>query len=82
MINDPPGSGKAFQWLLASAVCALLLLGSACQKAPGTARDQLIYISEEKEIALGLAAFREVLKSAPLSRDPEIALMVNRVGQR
>ncbi len=54
----------------------------ACQKAPGTARDQLIYISEEKEIALGLSAFREVLKNARLSNDPELTLMVNRVGQR
>ena len=54
----------------------------ACQKAPGTARDQLIYISEEKEIALGLSAFREVLKNARLSKDPEVTLMVNRVGQR
>lgn len=72
-----------FQVLDAGLVCVLvLLLGSACQKAPGTARDQLIYISEEKEIALGLAAFREVLKSARLSKDPEITLMVNRVGQR
>ena len=62
-----------------SVVCLLVV---ACQKAPGTARDQLIYISEEKEIALGLTAFREVLKNARLSRDPEITLMVNRVGQR
>jgi predicted Zn-dependent protease len=54
----------------------------SCQKAPGTARDQLIYISEEKEIALGLSAFREILKNARLSKDPEVTLMVNRVGQR
>ena len=60
-------------------VCLLVV---ACQKAPGTARDQLIYISEEKEIALGLSAFREVLKHARLSKDPEIIMMVNRVGQR
>ncbi len=60
----------------------LFLWLSSCQKAPGTARDQLIYISEEKEIALGLSAFREILKSARLSRDPQITLMVNRVGQR
>ena len=72
-----------FPWLWTGIVAVLvLLLGSACQKAPGTARDQLIYISEEKEIALGLSAFREVLKSARLSKDPEITLMVNRVGQR
>ena len=60
----------------------LSIVAVACQKAPGTARDQLIYISEEKEIALGLSAFREVLKNARLSQDPEVTLMVNRVGQR
>ena len=60
----------------------ICLLELSCQKAPGTARDQLIYISEEKEIALGLSAFREVLKNAPLSKDPEVTLMVNRIGQR
>jgi len=60
----------------------ICLFTVACHKAPGTARDQLIYISEEKEIALGLSAFREVLKNAPLSKDPKVTLMVNRVGQR
>ncbi|GJL52138.1 M48 family metallopeptidase [Candidatus Nitrospira salsa] len=66
-------------------VTVLVMLGfvlDGCQKAPGTARDQFIYISEEKEIALGLSAFREVLANAPLSTDPDITLMVNRVGRR
>ena len=53
-----------------------------CQKAPGTARDQILFISEEKEITLGLTAFREVLKNSRLSTDPEVTLMANRVGQR
>jgi metalloendopeptidase OMA1, mitochondrial len=75
------------RWSLQSWIWGMLCLiglfvSSACQKAPGTARDQLIYISEEKEIALGLSAFREVLRSARLSRDPEVTLMVNRVGHR
>jgi predicted Zn-dependent protease len=60
----------------------MCLFAVSCHKAPGTARDQLIYISEEKEIALGLSAFREILKNARLSTDPKITLMVNRVGQR
>ena len=69
---------------ISQSVCLglLCLLAMSCQKAPGTARDQLIYISEEKEIALGLSAFREILKNARLSKDPEITLMVNRVGRR
>ena len=62
-------------------ILAILLL-DGCKKAPGTARDQFIYISEEKEIALGLSAFREVLANAPLSTDPKQTLLVNKVGRR
>ena len=66
------------------AIVALLFLSvlNSCVKAPGTARDQLVFISEEKEIALGLTAFREVLKYSRLSSDPELTVMVNRVGRR
>ena len=60
----------------------LLLMISGCLKAPGTARDQLIYISEDKEIALGLTAFREVLKNSRLTTDPKLTLMVHRIGKR
>ncbi len=35
---------------------------TGCYRAPGTARDQFIYFSEEKEMRFGLAAFREVLR--------------------
>lgn len=70
---------KILHFISLGLLCVLVV---ACQKAPGTARDQLIYISEEKEIAMGLSAFREVLKSAPLSKDPEITMMVNRIGRR
>ncbi len=75
-----PLSHFCLPWL-----CLLLLgpvLFGGCTKAPGTARDQLIYISEENEIALGLSAFREILKSARLSRDPKVTLMVHNVGKR
>jgi predicted Zn-dependent protease len=61
--------------------CGLLLL-AGCIKAPGTARNQVIFLSEEKEIALGVSAFREVLRQARLSANPEINEMVNRVGRR
>lgn len=55
---------------------------SGCYRAPGTARDQLIFISEEKEIAMGVRAFREVLRGAPLNENPELNEMVHRVGER
>lgn len=37
---------------------------TACYRAPGTARDQLIFFSEEKELQFGLSAYREVLRQA------------------
>lgn len=61
---------------------ALLAAMGGCVKAPGTARDQVVFISEEKEMAMGLTAFREVLKYSRLSTDPEVTVMVNRVGRR
>lgn len=65
--------------VLLASTC-LTILG--CIRAPGTARDQIIFISEQKEIALGISAFRDVLKQARLSANPEINAMVNRVGRR
>lgn len=55
---------------------------AGCYRAPGTARDQFITISEEKEIAMGISAFHEVLRKARLSDDLDINEMVNRVGSR
>jgi predicted Zn-dependent protease len=62
----------------------LSVLGTlvGCYRAPGTAREQLIFISEDKEISMGVKAFREVLRAAPLNGNPEINEMVHRVGQR
>src|SRR5207249_6054122 len=55
---------------------------AGCYRAPGTARDQLIFLSEEKEIAMGVSAYREVLRQTRLNENPELNEMVHRVGQR
>ncbi|MGH7209005.1 MAG: M48 family peptidase, partial [Nitrospiraceae bacterium] len=67
-----------------AACSALGLFGSlwGCYRAPGTGREQLIFISEEKEMAMGVRAFRDVLRGTRLNENPEINEMVNRVGQR
>ncbi len=62
-------------------LCGILAL-AGCVKAPGTARDQIIFISEEKELALGADAYRVVLQQARLNANPEINELVNRVGRR
>ncbi|MGH7254470.1 MAG: M48 family metallopeptidase [Nitrospirales bacterium] len=64
------------------ATAGLLGVLAACVKAPGTARDQLIFISEEKEIAMGLQAYRQVLRQARLNQNPELNAMVHRIGNR
>jgi predicted Zn-dependent protease len=55
---------------------------TGCYRAPGTARDQIIFFSEEKELQLGMSAYRDVLRSAPLSANPEINESIQRVGNR
>ncbi len=60
------------------------LFGSVtgCYRAPGTARDQVIFFSEEKELEFGVGAFREVLRAAPLSDNAEVNELVHRVGRK
>ena len=73
---------RLFPW---AAIVLLLVIAvgtTTCQKAPVTGRDQLIFYSEEKEIEMGLNAFRGFLRQAPLSNDPELLALVNRVGDR
>lgn len=55
---------------------------SGCYRAPGTARDQLIFFSEEKELEFGMSAYREVLRQARLSGDPDKNELVQRVGKK
>lgn len=76
--------GVAGIYAALGACTALGLLSSlsACYRAPGTARDQLIFFSEEKEMEFGIGAYREVLRQATLSDNVEINELVQRVGQR
>ena len=71
-----------YGFLTTGASAGLLSTLTGCYRAPGTARDQFIYISEEKEIAMGISGFHEVLRKARLSEDVEVNDMVNRVGTR
>src|SRR5256714_7099234 len=73
---------------LTAGTCGLCLSGSllsqlyGCYRAPSTARDQLIFFSEDTEAKMGLSAYRDVLKQFPLSTNPEVNSMVRRVGER
>lgn len=68
-------------WGMGTAAGLVSMLGG-CYRAPGTARDQLIFFSEEKELEFGQQAYREVLRQARLSDNAETNELVQRVGQR
>ena len=76
------GAAGLYGVLGTGAAAGLVSLLTGCYRAPGTARDQLIFFSEEKELQFGMQAYREVLRQARLSENPEITEMVQRVGQK
>ncbi len=64
------------------AIASLALLLTACATVPDTGRKQLLLISPSQEMQLGLQAFEKIKKETPISKDPEINAMVQRVGKR
>ncbi len=59
-----------------------LLLLTGCLTVPETGRRQVMLISSSQEMQLGLSAFQQMKKSTPVSRDPAVNAMVQRVGRR
>jgi predicted Zn-dependent protease len=53
-----------------------------CSTAPVTGRSQLILLSEQQEVSLGLKAYQEVLSQEKKSQDQKINATVNKVGSR
>ena len=64
------------------AVFALLLAAFGCAKAPYTNRSQMILMSSQEELALGMQASRQVLAEAKEETNTPAAAMTRRVGQR
>lgn len=64
------------------ACAAAFLLLAACTSVPYTNRSQLMLVSQEREMALGAQAYREVLAGAPIEGDPRANEVVRRIGAR
>ena len=60
----------------------ILLILIACTTAPITGRRQLSLVSEGQQVQLGVTAFEEIKKETPISRDPELNALVQRVGKK
>ncbi|NWG30031.1 MAG: M48 family metallopeptidase [Rhodocyclaceae bacterium] len=66
--------------LLMAGFAALLL--TACSTVPVTGRSQLLMVSEQQELRMGLTSFKEILEKEKLSTDPVINERVQRIGRR
>ena len=53
---------------------------AGCYTVPITGRQTFILIDERSELTLGLKAYEELKKETPVSTDPEITALVERVG--
>ncbi|HYE32979.1 MAG TPA: M48 family metallopeptidase [Methylomirabilota bacterium] len=62
-------------------IAALAVL-VGCATAPITGRRQLSLVSASQEMQLGLSSFEQLKKQTPVSRDPAINALVQRVGQK
>lgn len=58
------------------------LVAIGCQSAPHTERRQLLMVSAEKENAMGLTAYQDVLKTEPVTQNSSAVDLVRRVGDR
>jgi predicted Zn-dependent protease len=70
---------------LARALFAAGVLGGllpACGTAPETGRSQVLLVSPQEEVRLGISSFQEVKGSTPISRSPAQIAMLQRVGRR
>jgi len=60
----------------------VLLALAGCATAPITGRRQLLLLSENEEMSLGLQSYQEVLGKEKLSTDPAANALVQQVGAR
>lgn len=55
---------------------------TACETAPVTGRNQLILLPEDQAVKMGADAFQAIQSKTPVSKDPRLTQMVERVGRR
>ena len=69
-------------YIRVAALISVVTLLSGCITNPETGRSQLLLVSGEQEMQLGLSSFNELKKKTPISKDAAANAMVQRVGKR
>jgi predicted Zn-dependent protease len=64
-------------------LAAALIFGTGCSTVPVTGRSQFtLLVSKEQEMTLGLSSFDQMKKDVPVSRDPALNALLQKVGKR
>src|SRR5947209_869510 len=71
------------RWFAVSALsAAFIIFIVGCTTVPVTGRRELNLVSSGQEVQLGLSSFGQLKTNTPISNDPTINAMVQRVGKR
>jgi predicted Zn-dependent protease len=68
--------------LMVIALCLAMGGMVSCSTVTETGRRQLNFVSSSQETQLGISTFEQLKKDTPISRDPQINALVQRVGKR
>lgn len=80
--NSTPYFSRAILLLCLAGFVGGVVFTIGCSTTPVTGRRQLLVMSEEKENAMGLTAYEEVLQDEPVTKNAAAIAMVQRVGNR
>jgi predicted Zn-dependent protease len=61
---------------------AVWVLAGGCGTVPVTGRSQLNLLSSDEEMKLGFQSFEQMKKETPISKDPQVRALVEKVGKR
>lgn len=75
-------SNPAKAWLVIFLAVAYVMIAAGCATAPYTGRQQVLMVSQEKELSLGYQAFNQIKKQSRPSQDQALQARVRRVGER
>lgn len=70
------------RWALVSACTLPLLLPTGCGTVSETGRRQFNFMSPGQEMQLGFSEFEKMKKEVPVSKDPALNALVQKVGKR
>jgi predicted Zn-dependent protease len=75
---------KLVWWRRVRRGCGVCLVAWACgcATAPETGRKQLLLIGADQELQLGMQAFSQMKQEVPISKDPKVNALVEKVGRR